>query len=114
MLTPFVQGFVDQLKDTIPPGHRHWVPEYKGWRISEGWVDAAVEVADEWYDLRFAQEANISHAPAHQLLGLLPTADPAVIDAAYRALSKKWHPDAGGTNERMRDLNLAYERLRAS
>ena len=36
----------------------------------------------------------------------------AVAEAAYRALSRQAHPDAGGTHERMRALNLAIEQIR--
>ena len=35
-----------------------------------------------------------------------------VAEAAYRALSRQAHPDAGGTHERMRALNLAIEQIR--
>lgn len=36
-----------------------------------------------------------------------------VAEAAYRALSRKAHPDAGGNHERMKALNLAIEAIRA-
>jgi hypothetical protein len=31
------------------------------------------------------------------------------VPGVYRALAQAVHPDHGGTNEQMRDLNLAYE-----
>ena len=42
-------------------------------------------------------------------------ADPEVIDAAYRALARKWHPDVNGdpgAAEYMRAINAAYHVLR--
>ncbi len=31
----------------------------------------------------------------------------AEIDTAYRDKAKRWHPDAGGSNEKMAELNAA-------
>lgn len=35
-----------------------------------------------------------------------------VIEAAYKALSKKHHPDVGGNAERMKDITAAYAVLK--
>lgn len=46
------------------------------------------------------------------VLQVLPTADDAVIRAAYRALAAKYHPDRDSSEFarlRMRELNLAYD-----
>src|SRR6478672_1293050 len=51
----------------------------------------------------------------YKVLAVDPSADPDVISAAYRALSKKFHPDVNKTPEaesRMRDLNRAYDMLK--
>lgn len=58
-----------------------------------------------------------SHNRLYTLLGVLPDADPVVIEAAYKALMKRHHPDihAGGiaVGERIAaDLNQAYQTLR--
>lgn len=50
----------------------------------------------------------------YAILGVLPTAEDFVIEAAYRALSKRYHPDRyGGTDahEKMSAINEAYEVL---
>ena len=47
-------------------------------------------------------------------LGVLPTAEDFVIEAAYRALSKRYHPDRYGgsdAHEKMSAINEAYEVL---
>jgi hypothetical protein len=48
------------------------------------------------------------------VLGLPPTATPAEVAAAYRRLAKQWHPDRGGGDQRMAELNAAYDLLRAT
>jgi hypothetical protein len=35
-----------------------------------------------------------------------------LVAAGVRSLAKKYHPDVGGSNERMRDVNLTAEWLR--
>jgi curved DNA-binding protein CbpA len=44
----------------------------------------------------------------YQVLQVAPHAEPEVIRAAYRALAQKHHPDAGGMQERMAELNRAW------
>lgn len=48
----------------------------------------------------------------YEILGVTEDSEPAVIDAAYRALMKKYHPDAGGGSERSQEINEAYSVLR--
>ncbi|MFM7085980.1 MAG: J domain-containing protein [Cyanobium sp.] len=48
----------------------------------------------------------------YQVLGVSTTATAAEIKAAYRALVKCHHPDAGGDEERILVLNAAWEVLR--
>jgi molecular chaperone DnaJ len=55
------------------------------------------------------------HQPSrdpYAVLGVAPTATAAEIKAAYRALVKRHHPDAGGDDERILALNAAWEELR--
>src|SRR6266508_2478961 len=48
---------------------------------------------------------------AFRALHLLDSAPTEVIKAAYKALALLHHPDAGGSQEHMTALNLAYEVL---
>jgi DnaJ domain len=50
----------------------------------------------------------------YKVLQVDPEADPDVIDAVYRRLARKYHPDVspGGSDERMKELNAAYAVLR--
>jgi hypothetical protein len=47
----------------------------------------------------------------YRALGVSPLDSPEKIRDRYRELALSAHPDRGGTVERMRDLNLAYERI---
>jgi molecular chaperone DnaJ len=48
----------------------------------------------------------------YTLLGVSPQASTAEIKAAYRALVKRHHPDAGGNDDTILALNAAWEVLR--
>ena len=43
------------------------------------------------------------------ILGLSPSATQVELKAAYRNLAKKYHPDAGGDEKRILQLNAAWE-----
>ncbi|QXD24578.1 DnaJ domain-containing protein [Opitutia bacterium ISCC 51] len=50
----------------------------------------------------------------YSILGVLPSAEPAVITAAYKALSKLYHPDlyqGEDSHDRMAAINKAYDTL---
>jgi curved DNA-binding protein CbpA len=44
----------------------------------------------------------------YQVLQVTPDAEPEVIQAAYRALARKYHPDMGGSDQQMAKLNAAW------
>jgi uncharacterized membrane protein (DUF485 family) len=51
----------------------------------------------------------------YRILQVDPRAEPEVIEAAYRRLARKYHPDvnrSADSAERMKELNAAYEVLR--
>lgn len=52
----------------------------------------------------------------HEALGVSPDAEWLVIEAAWRALMKRYHPDVDGSDEaaaRAREVNAAYDALKA-
>lgn len=51
--------------------------------------------------------------PWFEVLGVLPATGIEVCEAAYRVMAKTAHPDAGGSEERMAELNRAIEEARA-
>ena len=48
----------------------------------------------------------------YHVLQVTPDAEPEVIQAAYRALARKYHPDMGGSDLEMAKLNAAWETVR--
>jgi DnaJ-domain-containing protein 1 len=48
----------------------------------------------------------------YEVLGVRPEAADEVIEASYRALARNAHPDAGGTDDAMKELNDAIGRIR--
>lgn len=50
----------------------------------------------------------------YEILQVHPKAEPEVIEAAYKKLALKYHPDQLGNEDIMKNLNLAYEVLRHS
>jgi hypothetical protein len=49
---------------------------------------------------------------AYRLLYMHPDAPMEVVKAAYRALSRIVHPDLGGSSEKMKALNAAFEAIK--
>lgn len=111
---------VDALKKNIPARQRKWCPDIKQWWFKEEVIDDVLGLLEHFC-------SNVHHsngsaygtgrppgadvAAAYRTLYLTPDAPAEVIKAAYRALSKQYHPDAGGTTGAMQRLNEAFERL---
>ena len=57
-------------------------------------------------------DAMLTTVDPYRVLQVLPDAEPEVIQAAYRALARKHHPDVGGSELQMAMLNAAWETLR--
>ena len=53
----------------------------------------------------------MTKAEAFEVLGLRGDATEEEVKTAYRSLSKRVHPDAGGSDELFRRVHAAYERL---
>ncbi len=54
----------------------------------------------------------------YDVLGVLPASEPEVVDAAYRALMKKYHPDRwqgaeGESRKRAQAINAAYAAIKS-
>jgi hypothetical protein len=111
---------ISELKEIVPVAFRNYDPAKKTWIITD-W-----ECLDEWIgELRsvYAVETEYDNeqpsrppppqsiASPFQTLYLLPNAPPEVIKAAYKALAKIHHPDARGNNEKMIEINRAFEVL---
>lgn len=111
-------NFLSALKKEIPFEDRRWKPEFKQWFLKDDQViicllkshDFTYNVEGQGQRVEYRQ--NMSRTEAAKIMYLLPTAPPTVIQAVYRALAKQLHPDTGGSNEGMQQLNRAMEVLK--
>ncbi|WP_435099521.1 J domain-containing protein [Halarchaeum sp. P4] len=54
----------------------------------------------------------VAHSrPPHEVLEVAPDAPDAVVKAAYHSLAKERHPDSGGSEDAMAELNAAKEAM---
>ncbi len=92
--------------------HGEWLPGIVGLGWAAGWL---------WHRRRATalphsaspSAATMSAAEARGLLDLPPAADAAMIRDAHRRLIVRVHPDAGGSAELARRVNLARDALLA-
>lgn len=112
-------AMVEAIKRDIPGTDRLWKPEVKEWwfkssvepimlRLAERHCGGVVHV-EKASDL--APELPAETVDAYRTLYLQPGAPDDLVKAAYRCLSKRHHPDAGGTTREMQRVNAAYEKL---
>lgn len=60
----------------------------------------------------YLQLAAPSHVDPWEVLGVRPDAEIEIIHAAYRAKAKIAHPESGGSEEAMKQVNDAYDRIK--
>jgi hypothetical protein len=117
---PYDPGLIEAWKDAIPFRHRSYEPTSKAWRFLSEYRDVAAALLLERFpdaDIPGRTRSRVGAAPRptgsdhYATLHLLPTAPRAVIDAAFRALSKACHPDRGGSDAAMRRLIEAHDAL---
>lgn len=53
-----------------------------------------------------------SEPPPSRALGVIDGITRELIEAGFKVLAKKFHPDCGGSKEKMQQLNATMERLR--
>lgn len=58
-----------------------------------------------------AREPPMSDAEARSILGVTPESSPAEIEAAWRAMMRRTHPDQGGSTGLAAQVNAARDRL---
>lgn len=115
---PYSQSFIEELKYQIPQSYRTYDADTKTWRIDRFYADEAVSLFYEYFPdaegSYYTERPAVPALPEWCLtLHVLPTAPRQVVDAAYKALCKLYHPDtASGSHEKMKQLNQAVEEAR--
>ncbi len=80
----------------------------RSWQVCERWACVALTIKR----CRVVDYSKDYYA----ILGIMPSADEAIIKAVYRALAKKWHPDTfvgdkRRAEEKLKEINEAYSVL---
>jgi len=118
----YIPAVVSGFKD-YPARFRDYAPgDGKAWTIKPPYAEDALRLI-----LRYAPDADVEYTRRttsnattrtrqvnnnhFQVLHLLPTAPPELIDAAFRCLAKLHHPDVGGDAATMRRLTDAHDAL---
>jgi hypothetical protein len=140
--TSFDNGWVQCIKSCIPLNSRFWDAAVGVWHIKPAYYDAVIEITKRyfgsdildstggvahpqdhtWREKLEAHENNRASStqfvwpdlPKTPRATLFVTNDAPdyVIQAAYRALAARNHPDKGGKAEDMQRINAAYEKLK--
>ena len=100
------------------PGAR-WLPEVKVWTVPQYRAEALAQILAQCYgEVEWdVPDTKVEAGPLSEVyaaLCLLPGAPVQVVDAAYRAMAKLHHPDAGGEPVKMAHINLSYQAIKAS
>ena len=123
MESPYDASFVERLKLTIPYDGRTWDPSRKRWLISMLYEadllhllqQAGADIKDD--RVHAGPVTAVPPMPADlkaafDALFVAYTAPLCVAVAAYRALSKYWHPDKGGRPEDFHAVSDAIRVIR--
>lgn len=111
----------------LPPKDRGFDSVRRAWRVSYKHLREVVDIGCEffdqvvyinldkkWRDFLDGVEEDAAPSGDFAVLHLLASAPPKVVDMAYKAMALLNHPDHGGDAEKMKQINAAYARLKAS
>jgi len=105
----------------LPKAMRFYLPDETAWFVDELVIERLASCFDNF---TAAIEGGLDAAPvghsmprevveAFTALYVLPGAPFEVVQAVYRVLSKRLHPDLGGDHRAMAAINAAYELVEA-
>lgn len=111
--TPYCVPFQADLKASVSPKKRAWIPGDQYWLVAYDQLKFLLELCRKHFDdvLLFGFPEEVTGRDNYfGVLYLLPTAPENVVKAAYRALASTYHPDnkQTGDNEKMIALNQAF------
>lgn len=111
---PYKQSAIDEFREKIPKGKKSWNADDKLWEFSVEAIDIVVDILarhfDEVIDLTQATAPSQVVVSGDPFLSLLDKDD---IQAVYRILAKKYHPDKqGGDVGKMAKLNQIFATLK--
>ena len=119
---PYKAIFITALKEQIPKEYRYWDKDERAWVVNYAYESELLTLCSEYFsdvskygERRYNTTPRaIQSPPAYQTLHLLPTAPKEVVMAAYRALSKLYHPDVNNSSDatkKMVKINAAFSEI---
>ena len=112
------RALIDAWKAQIPYSRRTYEPKTRVWRFWGGYQAIATALLLQYFpDARVPPRWQSPPTPprvgtdSFAVLHLLPSAPLELIDAAFRCLAKRHHPDVGGDTATMRRLTEAHDAL---
>lgn len=115
-LTP---NFNQELKDRIQHGARRWDPDQKVWKVDPSYEQILLEILNRWFEEVTILETNAPPAPAPALAAdtdaiakMVRLCPDAVLPKVYRTIAAALHPNAGGDEEKMRELNMLWTQIK--
>lgn len=117
--TPYNPGFVNDLKEVIPKDYRYWDKDERVWVVNYAYEGNLLDLCSNYFSrvVKYGERrytTAITSSPAYQTLHLLPTAPKELIVAAYRVLSKLYHPDVNkepDATDKMKKVNVAFDEI---
>lgn len=117
---PYDPAVVEAIKEIVPAHSRQYDPDAKCWYVSPAYRDTIAQLlADVFIDVETEAErttytppTSTTPATTFSVLHLQPTAPPELVEAAYKCLSRLYHPDRGGDTEQMQAINAAVATIR--
>ncbi len=118
--TPYDEKLVLDLKNYIEPGSRKWDPDTKYWEVKETCLGILITILKKHFGDNITQNITSNDKDSgkenenpflvvFEILKKMPNSN---IDKIYNALALALHPDRGGNNKLMIELNKAYDQIK--
>lgn len=97
----------------VPKENRLYDYQKNEWTISKEYTEKIIGFLERLgYRYTWMGGDGVQLQDDFAVLHLLPNAPWPVCQAVYKALVKMHHPDSGGSNEKMAEINGAFDRIK--
>ena len=110
---PYSKDWTATLESSVQKHHKFFDPGDKFWYVRESQFDKICLIMEKYFDdvVLVGFESRDACPTTWATLWLLPGAPQELVKTSYRVLASLYHPDKGGSNEAMAELNEAYHEL---
>ena len=103
----------------VPPDNRWKNPMTEEWEVNQSYAQEVKDLAERYFKIeetekKYGEVPSLPspETPIDVLMSVFEMVTPAMRDKLYLSMSKVFHPDAGGTNELMKNLNNVYDKVK--